>query len=237
MSLLKNKHWWPHPADLRNDRRMKRAMKDLPGGVGYGVIVLIIEVLRCQNDFKYPLEDLDLLASELGVSLAILQTVISKYDFFKVIEDESGKMLVSTMLSELMVPYVEKQKKNQIAGKISARKRQIKQEQQLYALSQLCSSKHVFDKCQTHVKQNRIEKKIADNTRSLVSDFKSFKAFVLEAYKNKIVCYGACDFAKTTAISVTKQGYLHNQVSQKDLNREDAVKVWQWLFENQDKLC
>lgn len=234
---LKNKYWWPHPANLRFDKRMKRVMKDLPGGVGYGAVVLTLESLRCEEGFKYPIEDLDLLASEFDISLPILQTVVSKYGFFKIVEDESGKMFVSPLLDELMVPYIEKQKKNQIAGKISAAKRRKKQEEQLKLLSQLSSSQHVYNKCATDAKQNRIENKIEEKNRSLFADFQSFKAFVIESYKGVVVCYGAKGFTETTAISVSKQGYLHNKVSRKDLSKEDALKVWQWMFENQEKLC
>ena len=237
MSNIKHVHWFPHPADLRNDRRMKRAMKDLPGGVGYGSIVLIMEVLRCEPGFKYPMKDLDLLASEFNISLPILQTVIASYGFFELIENESGQIFVSPMLNELMVPFVEKQKQNQIAGKISAAKRRKKQEEQLKLLSQLSSSQHVYNKCATDAEQNRIENKREEKNRSLFADFQSFKAFVLESYKGVVVCYGAKGFTETTAISVSKQGYLHNEVSRKDLSKEDALKVWQWMFENQDRLC
>lgn len=235
--MIKHTHWWPHPANLRHDKRMKRVMKDLPGGVGYGTVVLTLESLRCEEGFRYPIEDLDLLASEFDISLPILKTAVSKYGFFKVVEDESGKMFVSPLLNELMIPYIEKQKKNQIAGKISAQRRKLKQEQQLYALSQLCSSEHMLDKCQTHVKQNRIENKREDKKTSLFYDFKSFKAFVCEAYKDKVICYGPSNYSNSTAISVSALGYLHNNVSKKDLRQEDAFAVWHWMFENQDKLC
>jgi len=47
---------------------------------------------------------------------------------------------------------------------------------------------------------------------------------------------GALDYANTTVISVASTGYLFNEVSQKDLNPEDAKRVWKWMYENQDKL-
>jgi len=238
MKSLKNIHWFPHPANLRNDRRMKRAMKDLPGGVGYGAIVLVIEVLRCEPDFKYPLKDIDLLAAELAISLPILQTVIKSYGFFVTTEDEHGQMFVSPLLNELMIPYIQKQKQNQIAGQISAKKRKLKQEQQLHILSQLRSSEHTLNDCLIDVAQNKIEKKRKDNNRkSLFTGFKPFKQFVLSKYQGKIVCYGPADFSVNTAISVTKQQYLKNNFTGRDLSIEDAYNVWGWMFENQDKLC
>ena len=44
-SNLKHMHWFPHSADLRNDRRMKRAMKDLP--------VLKLLCSKIQSAFRY----------------------------------------------------------------------------------------------------------------------------------------------------------------------------------------
>lgn len=240
-SNLKHMHWFPHSADLRNDRRMKRAMKDLPGGVGYGAIVLTMEVLRCEPDFKYPLEDLDLLATEFDISLPILQTVVNNYGFFEIVEEELGKVFFSPILNELMVPYLQKKQQNKIAGDISAKKRKIKQEQQLYLLSQLCSTQQMFDDCSTGVQDNREENSITDNNRGKnklsIPNFQIFKEFILKHYKNKTVCFGPLDYLSTTPISITSFGFLHNDFSNKDLTPEKAILVWQWMFDNQDKLC
>lgn len=237
---LKNKHWFPHPAGLRNDRRMRRAMKDLPGGVGYGVIVLMIEVLRSEPDFMYPLDDIDLLASEFDISIAILKTVISSYGFFEVFASKDGEMFVSPMLNELMIPYIEKVEKNRLAGKISAEKRKKKLQEQALLLSQLSSSQQALDTCDTDDKHNRTEQDYSTSERkkeSLFTDFRTFKEYVLSKYREKVVCYGPVDFMETTAIYVTNQSFLRNMHANKDLSKDDAMKVWKWMFENQNKLC
>ncbi len=130
----KNSHFFPIPADFSQDRRMRRAMNDFKGGVGYGLILLLFENLRREPNYKYPLKDLDLLAKDFYVSLPILQTIIAKYGFFEVIKDENEEFFLSPLLSELMIPYDEMVEKNRIAGKISAKKRKEKQEQQLKQL-------------------------------------------------------------------------------------------------------
>lgn len=237
---LKHKHWFPHPADLRNDRRMKRAMKDLPGGVGYGLIVLMLEVLRNEPEFQYPLNDIDLLASEFDVSMPILKTVITNYGFFEFFTTSDGDMFISPTLNELMIPYLEKVKKNKIAGKISAQKRKKKEEEQLRLLSQLSSSQHLLDICETDDKHNREEqynKTEGYKKKSLFTDFSTFKEYILSNYREKIVCYGPSYFAQSTAILVTGQEYLRNMHTKKDLSVGDALKVWEWMFENQDMLC
>lgn len=235
---LKHKHWFPHPANLRNERRIKRAMKDLPGGVGYGVTVLMMEVLRNEPEFKYPMKDLDLLASEFEISLPILQTVIASYGFFELFTTDDGEMFVSPLLNGLMVPYIEKQKKNQIAGQISAKKRKLKQEQQLLELSQLHSVQHMLNGSETHVAHSRQQETKAKENKSLwLHDFQFFKNLIVKTYKDQIVCYGALDFKTSTGIKVTTQGYLFNTHSKQDLSPCEAKKAWKWMFENQDKLC
>lgn len=241
MNSSKHMHWFPHPANLRNDRRMKRAMKDLPGAVGYGAIVLVMEVLRCEPEYKYPVRDLDLLANEFDISLPILQTIIANYGFFEFYKDENEEMFISPLLNELMIPYLEKQKQNKIAGDISAKKRKIKQEQQLYLLSQLCSTQQTFDDCGTGVQENREENSIIYNNRGKnklsIANFQIFKEFILKYYKNKIVCFGPLDYLSTTPISITSFGFLHNDFNNEDLTPEKAILVWQWMFDHQDKLC
>lgn len=235
---LKHKHWFPHPANLRNERRMKRAMKDLPGGVGYGVTVLMMEVLRNEPEFKYPMKDLDLLASEFEISLPILQTVITSYGFFELFMTEDGEVCVSPLLNNLMLPYIEKQKKNQIAGQISAKKRKLKQEQQLLELSQLYSVQDMLSSSEAHGVHNRQQEiKVKENKSLWLHDFQFFKNFIVNAYKDQIVCYGALDFKSSTGIKVTTQGYLFNTYSMQDLSPDEAKKTWKWMFENQDKLC
>ncbi|MDD2449611.1 MAG: DUF4373 domain-containing protein [Sulfurimonas sp.] len=142
----KNKHWFPIPADLSQDRRMRRAMNDFKGGVGYGLILLLFENLRREPNYKYPLIDLDLLAKDFDVSLPILQTIIAKYGFFEVIKDENEEFFLSPLLSELMVPYDEKVEKNRIAGLKSAKNRKEKQEEQLKQLSSKTHKKEEFIK-------------------------------------------------------------------------------------------
>jgi len=162
MSELKNKDFFPHPSNLRNDRRMKRAMKDLPGGVGYGAIVLTMERLRCEPDFSYPIEDLDLLADEFDISLPILQTVISKYGFFQI---ENEELLISPALNILMQPYQERKKQAQIAGRISAEKRKLKQQKQLEELSlQYSSGRSLNGRDTDKTISDKIRKEIEDKT-------------------------------------------------------------------------
>lgn len=235
MSVIKNKHWFPHLANLRYDRRMKRAMHDLPGGVGYGAIVLIIEHLRCEPKYKYPMADLDLLADEFNISLPIMQTIINKYGFFEIIVNNNEEVFFSPLLNELMIPYDEKREKNKIAGKISAKQRKLKQEEQVYLLSQLDSTQQMLNICSTSFEQNRKEQNTKEhNIKNLsIPDFQIFKKLIIKNFKNKIVCTSPDGFNQHVTISLSSLGYLHNEYANKDLEPNDAKKVWEWMFNNQ----
>lgn len=155
----KNKDYWPHPANLRNDRRFRRLMKDLPGAVGYGVAVITIERLRCEPNYSYPLADLDLLADEFDISVPILQTVITKYDLFDIREEKDGEMMFSPFLDELMEPYKERIEQARIAGHISAKKRKLKQLKQLEELSLFSSTERQLNSGPTEEKRKEEKRK------------------------------------------------------------------------------
>ena len=57
--------------------------------IGYGIYFMIIEILREQTDFTYPLSDIDLIADEIGTSEEKVKAVIKGYDLFKFNEDEN----------------------------------------------------------------------------------------------------------------------------------------------------
>lgn len=235
---MKNQHFLPLPANLRNDRRMKRAMKDLPGAVGYGIIVWLLERLRCEEGFKYPLSDIDLLADELNVSLAIMQTVISNYDFFEIIESDNGQMFISPLLMNLMQPYIKKIESNRIAGQISAAKKANKLDIQLKQLtfSPSDSTQHMLNNCLTHEQQKRIEEKREENNKNLslgqaVLSFSQYKKKIIELYNNTQKPLGPALNYESDAL-IIQNGYIHNTYLQKDLLSDDAIDVWKALYQH-----
>ena len=64
---MKDAYYFPHFCTARNDRKVKRLRKEL-GVEGYGIFFMLLEVLREQTDFKFPTEDIDLLADEFNTS-------------------------------------------------------------------------------------------------------------------------------------------------------------------------
>ena len=117
--MKKDAYYFPHFSNARHDRKLKRVIKDL-GIEGYGIYFMILEVLRDQQDFKYPIVDLDLLADEFGTSESKVLVVVNNYDLFTIDSDE--KFFSPKMLTYLE-PYFRMREQRKLAGKASADKR------------------------------------------------------------------------------------------------------------------
>jgi hypothetical protein len=116
---MKDAYYFPHFCNARHDRKIKRVLKEL-GIEGYGIYFMLLEVLREQTDFKYPLNELDLLADEFGTSEQKVRIVVCNYGLFQVDEFQS---FFSLKLIEFMQPYLKMKEQRSLAGKASAVKR------------------------------------------------------------------------------------------------------------------
>ncbi len=112
--MIKNAFYFPHFSNARHDRKLKRVIKEL-SVEGYGIYFMLLEVLREQQDFRYPLKDIDLLADEFNTSLAKLETVIKNYELFVLDENES---FFSIKQIYYLQPYIEKTERARQAAKI-----------------------------------------------------------------------------------------------------------------------
>jgi hypothetical protein len=126
------------PTNFRSGKNLKRLIKDFTVQ-GYGIAVYLLETLAETEGHQYPIKDIDLLADEMKVSVPIINTVISAYGLFEIIEVEDGSQFISSQLNQWLQPYYKQTEQKKLAGKVSAEKRRIKQEQQLLELSRLNS--------------------------------------------------------------------------------------------------
>jgi hypothetical protein len=114
--MEKEAYYFPHFCNARHDRKIRRLRKEL-GVEGYGIYFMLLETLREQQDLKYPLEDLDLLAEEFGVSEAKIKVTVMNYELFEIDNDTaffSPRMLV------YLEPYFRMKEQRKVAGQRSA---------------------------------------------------------------------------------------------------------------------
>ncbi|WP_066358774.1 Lin1244/Lin1753 domain-containing protein [Aliarcobacter cryaerophilus] len=126
------------PTNFRNDKNIKRMIKEFDVQ-GYGIAVYLLETLAETDNHMYPYRDIDLLADEMRISTAKIETVIKRYNIFEIIETTDGDMFISSKLNRWLEPYYAGKEQRQLAGKISAQKRKQKQLKQLLELSQIDS--------------------------------------------------------------------------------------------------
>ena len=82
----KDAFYFPHFSNARSDRKIKRLKKEL-GLVGYAIYVQLLEILRDEQYYSYPLEDIDLLTDEIGCTEDELNNVIHNFKLFEVEND------------------------------------------------------------------------------------------------------------------------------------------------------
>lgn len=110
--MKKDAYFFPRFCNARHDRKLKRVIKELQVE-GYGIYFMLLEVLREQTDFKFPLSDIDLLADEFGTSEQKVRTVISNYGLFDVDEEQR---FFSMKLVFYLQPYIEKTERARLAA-------------------------------------------------------------------------------------------------------------------------
>jgi len=113
MASTKDAYYFPHFSNARQDRKLRRVRKEL-GVEGYGIYFMLLETLRDQEDFSYPVDDIDLLADDFGTSEQKIRTVIANYDLFAFSED--GNMFTSERFIQYMQPYLEKRERARAAA-------------------------------------------------------------------------------------------------------------------------
>ena len=127
------------PTNFRSQKNVKRLIKDFDVQ-GYGIAVYLLETLAETDNHMYACRDIDLLADEMRVSISKIESVILKFQIFEIVTTADGQMFISSKLNKWLEPYYTIKEQRQLAGRISAQKRKIKQIEQLNLLSQIDSS-------------------------------------------------------------------------------------------------
>lgn len=96
-------------------------------------------------------------------------------------------------------------------------------------------------------KEEAISKKKEDTSQTLLhkenllfiptfSKFKEFREWLLKYMIGKQLVKGPKGYLPEVIISLSSKGYLHNDMSNNDLLPDDAMEMWAWLFQNQERI-
>ena len=91
----------------------------------------------------------------------------------------------------------------------------------------------------THIKFNHTYKndEIEQNKKQKSFDnFNKFKEYVVDNYKGEQICNGVDGYENFVIFSLDAVGYIYNEFALETLQANESLKVWTWLFNNQDRL-
>jgi len=110
---MKQAYWFRHDSNAKDDPKCMILIDQL-GMEGYGIYWVLIELLRDQNGYKYPVAATGAIAKKYGTSKEKIETVINSYGLFEVVDDE---YFMSPSLNKRMAPLEAKHKALSDAGK------------------------------------------------------------------------------------------------------------------------
>lgn len=111
--MKKDAYYFPHFSNARNDAKIIK-LRRIIGLEGYAIYFMLLEVLRDQTEFKYPLSGIEDLSYEWHTSREKIYSVITQFDLFQVDE----KDFFSTKLIYFLQPYLEKTERAKNAANI-----------------------------------------------------------------------------------------------------------------------
>ena len=111
--MKKDAYYFSHDSNSKDDPKCVLLIEQL-GLEGYGIFWILVETLRDQPDYKYPISLIPAIARRYNSTTQKVETVVKSYNLFQFTEDE---FFFSTSLMDRM-EYLEKYRlKKSIAGK------------------------------------------------------------------------------------------------------------------------
>ena len=186
-----------------------RMEKEL-GLEAYAIYYKLLEILREQPEFKYPLNDVDLLADEIGSSEQKVRVVICNYQLFSVDDNQ----FFSDDLNESLQPYLKMKEQRSLAGKVSA-KRRI--EQNSTSVQRPFNDRSTTDE-QSKVNKSKVKESKVNNIPE--KDFEWYKSQFDEIYLDQLKVTFSDKINRID--EAIKESYLH--LVNKDLESADRTR-------------
>lgn len=117
-----NAEYFTHSANLRNDRRVK-AIRSTFGASGYGILIMLIEVLTDVDYTQLNTEELEveLLAGDFGVSVTEINRLIQFAEKVGFLVRTESRMLQCPDLNKWLEPVFEKRNRSRSVAKVQSK--------------------------------------------------------------------------------------------------------------------
>jgi len=123
--LKKDAYYFSHDSNAKDDFKCMLLIEEI-GLEGYGIFWILVETLREQENYKYPLKLLPSLARKYNTTLAKMRVVVLNYGLFML---EVEKFFFSKSLNKRMALMNSKKEQARLAGIKSGEARRLKNEQ------------------------------------------------------------------------------------------------------------
>ena len=112
--MSKDAYYFPHDSNAKDDPKCVLLIEQL-GMEGYGIYWMLIETLREQPDYTYPVANIPALGRRYNTTEEKVKTVVCNYGLFTVKDD---KIFFSDSLNRRMLVFEEKRAKRSEAGRL-----------------------------------------------------------------------------------------------------------------------
>ena len=112
--MSKDAYYVPHDSNAKDDPKCVLLIEQL-GMEGYGIYWMLIETLREQPDYTYPVANIPALGRRYNTTAEKVKTVVCNYGLFTVKDD---KIFFSDSLNRRMLVFEEKRAKRSEAGRL-----------------------------------------------------------------------------------------------------------------------
>lgn len=112
MRTGKDAYYFSHDSNAKDDPKCVLLIEQL-GLEGYGIFWILVETLREQPDFKYPLKLIPALSRRYNTTAEKMKTVVAHYDLFRI---ENDRFFFSESLNRRMDIFLESRRKKSEAG-------------------------------------------------------------------------------------------------------------------------
>ncbi len=116
---MKDAYWFTHDANAKDDPKVLMLLDQL-GLEGYGIFWILIETLRDQPQYRYPVKMIPILAKRYYTSGEKMMAVVRNYELFDI---DNEQFFFSHSLDRRMQALDNKREIARLAGKASAEKR------------------------------------------------------------------------------------------------------------------
>jgi hypothetical protein len=133
-------YWFRHDTNAKDDYKLMLVIDQL-GMEGYGIFWILIETLREQEGYRYPMSMLPILAKRYNTSGEKMKTVVTQYGLFEVEGDDT---FISPALARRMGVYDRIVEQKRLAGSAGGRKKADNRGKQMHGTC-VADANHVLE--------------------------------------------------------------------------------------------